>query len=249
MRLTVVGSSGSFPSAAGPASCYLIEADGFRVVLDLGNGALGVLAQVSDIFDVDAVVLSHLHPDHCLDLCSYYVARRYRPGGQPSPIPVLGPSGTAARMARAYDMPERPGMAGVFDFGVLDERTAHPLGPFALRAARVNHPVATYALRLEHQGRALVYSGDTGLSPALVELSRGAELLLCEATFLDGATNPPDLHLTARQAAEHATDAGVGRLLLTHLPAWGDPARALAEAGDAYAGEVSLARSLDVHQV
>ena len=78
MRLTVVGCSGSFPGPDSAASCYLVEADGFRVLLDLGNGALGPLQRYADIYAVDAVLVSHLHSDHFIDLCSYYVALRYR---------------------------------------------------------------------------------------------------------------------------------------------------------------------------
>ena len=81
MRLTVVGCSGSFPGPDSPASCYLVEQDGYRVVLDLGNGALGQLQRYVSLDDVDAVLISHLHVDHVIDLCSYYVARRYRPAG------------------------------------------------------------------------------------------------------------------------------------------------------------------------
>ncbi len=247
MRLTVLGCSGSLPSSTSAASCYLVEAEGYRLLLDLGSGALGPLQSVVDLADVDAVVLSHLHPDHCLDVCGYYVARRYGPPGREGRIPLLGPTGTASRLARAYGMPEQPGMSPVLDVGVLDGRTTQ-LGPFTVRTARVNHPVETYAIRLEHGGSALAYSGDTGVSAALSELATGADLLLCEATFAEDETNPPDLHLTARQAAEHAARAGVGRLLLTHLPPWRDPQRALAEAQPAF-GAVGLARPLDVHEV
>ena len=112
MQVTVVGCAGSFPGPDSPASCYLVEHGGTRVLLDLGNGSLGVLQRHADIFDIDAVVLTHLHADHCLDLASYYVARRYHPEGPRDPVPVLGPPGTSARMARAYDLAEQPGMTG-----------------------------------------------------------------------------------------------------------------------------------------
>ena len=110
MRLTVVGCSGSYPGPDSPASCYLLEAehdDGsgprtWRVLLELGNGALGALHRVVDPLSIDAVLVSHLHADHCLDLCGYYVMRKYHPQGPPPRIPVWGPSDTADRMARAY---------------------------------------------------------------------------------------------------------------------------------------------------
>ena len=112
MRVTVVGCSGSYPGPDSPASCYLIEAehDGrtWRVVMDLGNGALGALHRYADPLAIDAVLLSHLHADHCLDLCGYHVLRKYHPSGHQPRIPVHGPEGTADRMARAYDLPPRP---------------------------------------------------------------------------------------------------------------------------------------------
>jgi ribonuclease BN (tRNA processing enzyme) len=239
VRLTVLGCSGSFPSVAGPCSSYLVEADGFRLLLDLGNGALGPLQSAIGLYDVDAVVISHLHTDHCIDLCSYYVARRYRPGGVPPVIPVLGPAGTADRLARGYDMPERPGMSDVFDIATLAPGRRE-LGPFALTVDRVNHPVETFAVRLEHGGRSLAYSADTGRSDALVRLAGGADVLLCEASFLDGEPNPPDLHLTGQEAGEHAARAGVGRLLLTHLTAWGDADRTIAEATATFDGATEV---------
>ena len=97
VRLTIIGCSGSFPGPDSPASCYLMEADGFRLLLDLGNGALGPLQRHTGLYDIDAVCLSHLHADHCLDLTAYWVARTYAPDGAPPRIPVLGPAGTAQR--------------------------------------------------------------------------------------------------------------------------------------------------------
>ena len=241
MRLTVAGCSGSLPGPDSPASCYLLEADGFRLLLDLGNGAIGALQRYTALDSIDAVCLSHLHADHCLDLCPYYVARTYAPGGPLPPIPVYGPDGTAERMAQAYGHAEPPGMAGAFSFRTLTEG-AREIGPFRVTTARMNHPVETYGFRLETAGRVLAYSADTGQTDALVRLARQADLLLCEASFLGGPDLPADLHLTARQAAEHAARAGAGRLMITHVPPWYDPMRSLEEASAvAYSGPASLA--------
>ena len=241
MRLTVIGCAGSFPGPDSPASCYLIEHDGFRLVLDLGNGALGALQQHIQLGDIDAIVLSHLHADHCLDLCGLYVAQRYHPDGPRPRIPVWGPHGTAARMARAYDLPDDPGMTGQFDFHDL-VTGEHRIGPFTVTAARVNHPVEAYGLRVSADGRTLAYSGDTGESPALVQLAREADVAVFEASCLD-AQPAPDVHLTARQAAEHAQAAGARVLVLTHLVAWNAPRQTLAEARPAFDGELMLASS------
>ncbi len=241
MRLTVIGCSGSFPGPESPASCYLVEHDGFRLLLDLGNGSLGVLQRHLDLDQIDAVVLSHLHADHCLDMCGLYVAQRYHPDGPRRPIPVWGPMGTSARLARAYDLPDVPGMADEFTFHELAEGE-QVIGPFTVTATRVNHPVDAYGLRVDADGRSIVYSGDTGECPALVDLARGADVALFEASCLEGDP-APDVHLTARQAAEHAEAAGVDLLVLTHLVPWNDPAATMAQARAAYGGEILLASS------
>jgi ribonuclease BN (tRNA processing enzyme) len=243
VRLTVVGCSGSFPGPDSPASCYLLEApyDGrtFRLLLDLGSGALGALQRHADLDQIDAVALSHLHPDHCMDLCGYYVVRKYHPTGARPKLAVYGPAGTHDRLARAYDLPPGQGMEEQFAFTTYPESSLE-VGPFALDVARVDHPVPAYALRVTHDGRSLVYSGDTGPCTALDEIAKGCDVFLCEASFVEGETNPPSLHLTGREAAETAERAGVRRLLLTHVPPWHDPATVLTEAMPHFDGPISL---------
>ncbi|HEY4461831.1 MAG TPA: MBL fold metallo-hydrolase [Streptosporangiaceae bacterium] len=242
MRLTIIGCSGSFPGPESPASSYLLEAEGFRMLLDLGNGALGVMQRHAGLFDIDAICLSHLHADHCLDLCSYWVARQFAPDGPKPPVPVYGPARTAERMAQAYGLDPEPGMSAAFDFVTMTPGTRR-IGPFAVTTGHVNHPVETFGFRIEHGGRVLAYSADTGPSDTLITLARQADLLLCEASFLDGPGLPEGLHMSGRQAGEHAARAGVGHLVLTHLVPWNDKQRSFDEAGDAFGGKISLAAS------
>ncbi|MFB7456634.1 MBL fold metallo-hydrolase [Streptomyces sp. NPDC056188] len=242
MKLTVVGCSGSFPSAESACSSYLVEADGFRLLLDLGNGALGELQRHCGLYDLDAIFLSHLHADHCIDMLGYFVARYYRyDGGRCEPIPVYGPEGTEHRLTTAYaDTPTASSMSEVFDFHTVKPGTFE-IGPFTVHTERVAHPVEAYAIRVEHGGRALTYSGDTGVSEALEDLARDSDLFLCEAAFTDGKETIPDLHLNGREAGEAAARARVRRLVLTHIPPWTDPQINLADARTAYAGPVELA--------
>jgi len=224
----------------------LVEAEGYRMVLDLGSGAVGALARYVSIYEVDAVVLSHLHPDHCMDLCGYYVARKYRPEGSSDRIPVYGPADTGERMAMAYGLPPEPGMREVFDFVAL--RPEFELGPFRVSTRRVVHPIEAYGFRIEHGDKVLAYSGDTGVCPDLVTLAKDADALLCEASFHVGRDDAPEIHLNGTQAAEHAARAGTGRLILTHIPPWNDPARTLDEAS-AFPGVIELARPGDTYTV
>jgi ribonuclease BN (tRNA processing enzyme) len=241
MRLTVIGCSGSFPGPDSPASCYLLEAEGFRLVMDMGNGGLGVLQRYAELFGIDAICLSHLHGDHCIDLSSYWVARQYAPSGTQPPIPVYGPRGTAERMA-GFCGEDVASIRARFELHDLEPQTLQ-IGPFRITTERMNHPVETFGFRVEQGGRTLAYSADTGVTDALVRLAADADLLLSEASFMDIDGNPPDLHLTARQAGEYATRAGVGQLVLTHLVPWYDRKRSLAEAAESYCGPLSAATS------
>ena len=247
MRLTVIGCSGSVPGPDSPASCYLVEAEGFALVLDLGNGALGTLQRVMPPHELGAIALSHLHPDHCLDMVSLAVQLRFGAGLPARPIPVLAHPTAAARLATAYDPAETPAMFdGLFEFVAARTST---FGPFTVRTARVNHPVPTVAIRVEQGGASLVYSGDTGESDALVELAHRADVLLCEAAWGGSDAARPDLHLTGAQAGEHAERAGVGRLLITHVPPWESASAAVTAADATFSRTVEAVRPLGVYEI
>ena len=242
MRLTVLGCAGSFPGPDSPCSSYLVDADGFRLLLDFGTGAMSALQRFNGLYTLDAILLSHLHADHVFDACSYVVARRYAPGGRYPVLPVYAPAGAAARLGAAYGFPEEGPLDDVYAFHTLAPG-AFGVGPFTVTVERVNHPVETYGVRLEHAGRVLTYSADTAPCDALLRLAHGADVFLCEASYLDGIDNPPDIHLTGREAGEAAAKADVGRLLLTHLVnAWGSEARTYDAAASAYSGPIEVVR-------
>lgn len=255
MRLTIVGCSGSYPGPDSPASCYLLEADvgdgddkrTWRILLDLGNGALGQLHRYVDPLAVDAVLISHHHADHCLDMCGYYVLRKYHPQGPPPRIPVWGPSGTGERVARAYELPVDPGMTEEFDFHTYDGPFS--VGPFSVVPIRVDHPDEAYGLRISAGGATLGYSGDTAPCEGLDRIAADVRLLLCEASFRDVDDNPPGIHLTGVDAGSVAARARASRLVLTHVPPWFDRQAMLAEARTAYSGRVDLAESGAVYEI
>lgn len=249
-RLTVVGCAGSFPGPESPASCYLLTAvDGgrtWRVVLDLGNGALGALQRHADPRDLDAVLLSHLHPDHCLDLTSLKVVLNHYPGtggaGGAGRLPVHGPAGTAERLARAYGVEGAEDVTDVYDVREVVDREPFVVGPFRITPVRVEHPVTAYGYRVVGpEGRVLAYTGDTDSCPALAPLLRDADLALVDAAYLEDRDTGRGVHLTARRAARAAVEAGARRLLLTHIPAWTDREATRTEAARLWPGEVELA--------
>jgi ribonuclease BN (tRNA processing enzyme) len=163
---------------------------------------------------------------------------------------VYAPAEAPSRFANAY-APSADELAGTdlsdtFAFHPLEDGMVAQVGGVRLRAGAVDHLCEAYALRLEHAGVGLVYSGDTGPCAGLVELARGADVLLCEATWPhtdvwgQGGSPPPGVHLSGRDAGEHAAAAGVGRLLITHVPVWFDGEKLLAEAEEAFDGPVEL---------
>jgi ribonuclease BN (tRNA processing enzyme) len=243
MRLTILGCAGSFPGPDSPCSAYHVEADGFRLMLDFGTGSLSALQRYASLTAVDAILLTHLHADHVLDACSYVVVRRYAPDGPYPAIPVYAPPGAKERLSGAYGSVGEGPLDDVYTFHDLKPGTFE-IGPLAVTVDRVNHPVETYGVRIEHAGRVLTYSADTAPCEALNRLAHDADLFLCEASYLDGDDNPPDLHLTGGEAGEVATKAGVGRLVLTHLvAAWGSEAKVHGAASAMFAGPVEIARA------
>jgi ribonuclease BN (tRNA processing enzyme) len=245
VKVTVLGCSGSVPGPDSPASGYLIEAEGYRLLLDLGHGAFGALQRYVRPCDVDAVVISHLHADHCIDLTAYIVALRYgREGyarlGPNERIPLVGVAGTRDRLEAAYDpLARKLSLHEIFTFATP---AAGELGPFRMSYALMNHPTPTNAVRIEHGGHSLVYSADTGESAELVRLAESADVLLCEASVAADEELIPDLHLTGRMAGEHAHKAGVDRLVVTHVPPWNSVQAAVDDAGTAFHGPIEAAR-------
>ncbi|NHA68776.1 MBL fold metallo-hydrolase, partial [Phycicoccus flavus] len=247
MRLTVVGCSGSFPGPGSPASCYLVRAEHegrtWNLLLDLGSGALGALQRHLDPADLDAVVLSHLHPDHCADVLGLYVTRKYRPQGPlGGRLAVHGPSGTAERLAHMYHGIGPGGMDAELDVRVVRHGEPFVVGPFTVGPVAVEHPVEAYGYRVEAGGRVLAFTGDTDDCPNLDLLLAGADVALLDSAFVDGRDPVRGIHLTGSRAAAAAVRAGgVRRLVLTHIPAWNDAEVCRAQAAAVWPGRVELA--------
>jgi ribonuclease BN (tRNA processing enzyme) len=251
VRLTVVGCAGSFPSPESAASCYLVEVDDdagrlWRVVLDLGSGAVGPLQRHVPLEELDAVLLSHLHPDHFLDVCGLYVSRQYRPGGPAEGrLPLYGPGGTGERIRQAYGG-EPNGLDVTFDVRQLSDGVPVTVGPLTVTPYQVQHPVEAYGFRVERRAgprtQVLAYTGDTDTCDSLLPLAKAADVLLAETSFQEGRDLARGVHLTGLRAGQLAAAAGCRRLVLTHLPVWTDPDVVLAEARSVFPGGVELAR-------
>jgi ribonuclease BN (tRNA processing enzyme) len=255
MMLTVVGCSGSFAGPTSPASCYLVRAEHegrtWSVLLDLGSGALGPLQRHVDLAGLDAIVVSHLHPDHCVDICGLYVTRKYRPeGAVPGRLPVYAPQGAEQRFALMYHGLEHEGMSAELEVLELADAQVNVIGPFTITAYRVNHPVEAYGFRVEADGAVLAYTGDTDSCDALTPLLTGADLALVDSAFVDGRDDVAGIHLSGSRAAKAAAEAGgVRRLMLTHIPPWNDPEVCRGQAAAVWSGPVELAVADETYEV
>ena len=245
MLLTVLGCSGSLPGPGAPGSGYLLEAEGFLLAVELGPGTLAELQSRRDPFQLDALAFSHLHADHCSDFSSLAVLRRYHPAPTRDPrahrLPVHAPSTAPRRFAMAYaTSDEELAVTDHSDVFAFHTWTPGPIeiGPFTVRTAPAAHPCESYSLAITHDGRTLVYTGDTGPNPALSALVEGADVLLTEASWTHADDRPADLHLSGTQAGEIAAAAGVERVLVTHIPPWSDGDAIMAEVKAEFPGDV-----------
>ncbi|HEY1175942.1 MAG TPA: MBL fold metallo-hydrolase [Phytomonospora sp.] len=240
--LTVLGSSGAHPQADNPCSGYLLEHDGFSLVLDLGYGTAGPLLGHRPQGNVDAVVITHEHADHCADLHALMRIRLYgSPGAQK--IPLYCTEGVVTRI-NGLDTGE--GLSQVFDIRPWPE-TVH-IGPFRLTPFRLPHHVDNVGVRLSTPDFTFAYTGDTGPDPALAELGRDADLFLVEATHQGPSPSPEtrNLLLTAGEAGRFAREAGARRLALTHLWPGSDPGVSVTEAAAEYPGPILTPTAGDV---
>jgi ribonuclease BN (tRNA processing enzyme) len=244
VTLTVCGSAGTH---AGPGRCcsgYLLAAGDHRLALDLGNGSLTNLQQRCDVGDLDAVVLSHLHPDHFADIYSLYYALRFHPRGEQQ-IDVHAPAGASEQITRLLGDESRPSFDAVCRLHVAAAGDTLALGPCRVQLHPAAHPVECLASRITVDGRVIAYTGDSGPTSALLACARDADLLICDATWLERARPLPEgVHMTGREAGQLAAEAGVRRLLLSHLLPTNDPDEVVAEAAAVYDGEVLAAHDL-----
>jgi ribonuclease BN (tRNA processing enzyme) len=232
LTLTVLGCSGSYPGPGGACSGYLLRDGATTVWLDAGSGTLANLQLHVPLDAVDAVVLSHQHPDHWSDLDGFFVARAYVLGL--SGIPVYAPTGIRHLLRMG-------GSGDTFiwcDIGTGEQVT---IGSLKFTFSRTDHPVETLAARVDANGKSLGYSADTGTGWSLENLGPGLDLALCEATFLQDREDSLQ-HLSARQAGAMARQAGASRLMITHLWPTVDPDQAVTEASAAFGTTVTLAR-------
>lgn len=237
VSVTVLGCSGSFAGPGEACSGYLVRSPGATVVVDLGSGTLANLQAHVDLGDLDALVLTHVHPDHWTDLPILRNAMRYVLG-----LEGLAVFGTAAtREAAAALISE---FAPTLAWTTIDETSTVTVADQHLRFSRTDHPVETLAVRIDAAGRSLLYTADTGPRWSPAALAGGVDLAICEATMPgDGGHGRTPVHLTGREAGALARAAGAARLVVTHVtPGLDDDAQGR-DAAEAFGGPVEVART------
>jgi ribonuclease BN (tRNA processing enzyme) len=251
ISLTILGKSPSWQDTDGACSGYLIEADGYKLLLDCGNGVLAKLRMHAAYESIDAILVSHLHADHILDLVPFAYVLTYGPPVAEGAAPLLhAPPGSREAMRRLCGVfGTEPLIENAFELAEYDPAAELASGPLRARFQLVPHYVPSYAIELTSgDGRRMVFSADCGPNDELVEFARGAQLLLIEATLTE-----PDLedhaHLTAEEAGEIGRRAGVERLLVTHFSADLGAEQVRARAAGAFGGPVEVAVAGARHDV
>jgi ribonuclease BN (tRNA processing enzyme) len=262
MKITVLGKSPAWQDGGGACSGYLIEEAGTTVLLDCGNGVFGKLRARCDYTDVDAVVISHMHADHFIDLIPYSYALLLTPRQQP--VPVAGHPGTADPARPRLVAP--PGAKQIFrnvvgswgdgelveqafELEEFDPRTTIEIGPLGFRFAEVPHFILTHAVEVSSNGGRFTFGADCRPCEELVEFARETDLLFVEATLPRPERTGIRGHLTPSEAGEHARRAGARRVVLTHISDELDLDWARDEASTAFGGPVAVAREGDVFEL
>jgi ribonuclease BN (tRNA processing enzyme) len=240
MKLTVLGGAGAWPPAGGACSGYLVEHAGFRLLVDPGYAVVPRLLELVAADAIDAVLVSHGHPDHVADLNPLLRARALRD----DPAPVL-PAYALPGALRAVLALDRRGMLdGALDLREFDAGQAWTIGPFAVHSRLLPHFLPNVGLRLTAGGRSITYTGDAGPSDELVELAQGTDLLLAEATYAERVPDDAAAYLnSALEVGRQAARAAADRLMLTHLQPGTDPVASDAAARRSFEGWIGVAQA------
>ncbi|MBI4499054.1 MAG: MBL fold metallo-hydrolase [Chloroflexi bacterium] len=254
MELVALGTCGVYPGPGRACAGWLVESGATRLLLDCGHGVLANLQTRLPLHDLTAILITHLHADHFLDLIPFRYAIKYGPPGpRPHPTLYLPQDGLDALMQSVAVLdPDPDFFTACFDVRHYTPDVPLTVGGLRVALAPTVHPVPTCAVAVsEPGGGRAVYSSDTGPSPVVEELARGADLFICEATLSspEDEAGRPRVHLAPEEAAEMATRAGVGRLVLTHVPPYRDPATALPAAQQRFSGPVLAARDGETFRI
>lgn len=236
MKLTVIGHWGGYPKRNGASTGYLLQHEGFSLLIDCGSGVLAKLQNVLQPEELDAVVISHYHPDHIADIGVLQHARLIQGflGKSMGNLPIYGHHFDDTEFAKLTYKEITKGIA-------YDPNAVLEIGPFKVSFLKTNHPVTCFAMRFEANGKSLVYTADSSFKEEFIEFSKGTDLLLCECNFYGHQSGSSAGHMNSYDAGRLAEEAEVRQLILTHLPHYGDIKQLSTEASTKFTGIIKLA--------
>ncbi|MED3623058.1 MBL fold metallo-hydrolase [Bacillus thermocopriae] len=236
MKLTVIGFWGGYPKKNAASAGYLLEHEGFQLLIDCGSGVLSKLQNVLAPEELDAVILSHYHPDHIADIGVLQHARLIQGflGKEVPTLPIYGHSFNKQEFSKLTYKNITKGVA-------YDPSQLLTVGPFNISFLKTDHPVPCYAMKIEAGGKKLVYTADSAFKEEFIGFSIGADVLLCECNFYGGQDGKSAGHMNSIEAGQFAQQAAVHQLILTHLPHYGNLSDLLYEASREFTGIIKLA--------
>jgi len=238
LKITVIGHWGGFPRVGEATSGYLIEHDGFKLLLECGSGVVSSLQKITDIINIDAVLISHYHYDHFCDIGPMQYARLIKTqlGEVNKILPIYAPQDSMFFNTMTLD--------NYTEGYMFDETSILCIGPFEVSFIKNVHPVESFSIKIKCENKILSFTSDTSYFDALYNFFSGSDMLLCECSFYADMDGTNAGHLNSKQAGILAQKSHVKRLVLTHLPHFGDTNNLITQAQEFYKGDVILAEYL-----
>jgi ribonuclease BN (tRNA processing enzyme) len=249
VKVTVLGSAGSHPGNGRACASYLVSAGDHHLLLDCGNGSVANLLDAVDPAALDGIIISHLHPDHFVDLYGLHYALRFHPTGAKK-VDVYAPAGARKLMTSLLIGDSADSFVNHLPLHVVAAGERHELGPFEVELFAAYHPIETLASRIVVDGRIVAYSGDSAFTRDLVTCALDADLFICDSTWVSrDAPFPEGVHMTGTEAGTLAADASVERLMITHVFPQREPEQVAADAETVYDGIVWVARDREEYEL
>jgi ribonuclease BN (tRNA processing enzyme) len=255
LKLTVLGWTSGISGPTSPQAGYMLQTDETTLLFECGAGVVAELQKQFEMTDFEAMLISHLHADHIVDVMELVVHRRYNPiwdePGYERRLPTWAPAEAPERLAYAYAPTaaarETESLTDVFDFRTIEDGTKLTVGDIEVEVIAVQHSIECYGFRFTAGGRTLGFSSDTGPCDGVMKIARDADIFLCEATW--NQSREASSHLSGREAGRIAKEAGAKRMLLTHIESWVDQDEIIGEARGAYGGEMERVEAGRAYEV
>ena len=236
MKVTVVGFWGGYPGVNSATSGYIFEKDGFQLLVDCGSGVLAQLQNYTEPTDLNAVILSHYHHDHIADIGPLQFARLIASflGKGKDVLPIYGHGADKD----AFSKLTHKNITEAHEYN--PNETLH-IGPFSIEFLKTAHPVVCYAMKIKTDDAAVVYTADSSYLDSFIPFTKNADLFICECNFYANQDGKGAGHMNSHDAAKISNEANVQKLLLTHLPHFGEHEQLVTEAKSIFKGDISLA--------